>query len=323
MGEKVLENKKLKPIVGIIVPTYNEEDVLAYTKDELLDVLRTLEDNNDISGQSFIAFVDDGSEDNTWEIIMKFHREMPKKIRGIKLSRNFGHQNALMCGMFSFEYDLCITIDADLQQPPNAIIDMIEKYQQGYEIVYGARTKRASDAFLKRSTARLFYLFMKVLGVKIVDNHADFRLLTKKVVNTLKNFGETNIFLRGMIPYIGFSSAITYYERQGRKAGKTKYPLRKMLNFAWEGITSFSIVPLRVASFIGFAIFILSLLLSGYALIVKYLGKTVSGWTSLILSLYVLGGLTIFLLGILGEYIGKIYMEVKQRPKFVVEKKIG
>ncbi|RLJ04089.1 MAG: glycosyltransferase [Candidatus Aenigmatarchaeota archaeon] len=323
MREDILGDRKLKPIVGIIIPSYNEEDTLFDTRNELLKILRILENNGTISPQSFIAFVDDGSTDRTWEIILKLHKETPGKIKGLKLSRNFGHQNALLAGMLTFHHDLCITIDADLQDSPSVIIDMIEKYKQGYEIVYGVRIERKFDNFFKRSTAQLFYKLMKILGVKIVNNHADFRLLTKRVIDKLKEFREVNIFLRGIIPYLGFNSGIVHYRRSPRKAGKTKYSLKKMLHLAWEGVTSFSIVPLRIISLVGFSIFIISLLLSCYVLIAKYLGKTIPGWTSIILSLYILSGLIILFLGILGEYIGKIYMEVKQRPRFIVEEKIG
>ena len=323
MDGKMLRDKNTKPVLGIIVPCYNEENILLYTKNELLKILKGLEDNKTISSKSFVAFVNDGSTDKTWDVISKFHRESPERIKGLKLSGNFGHQNALLAGMISMDYDICVTIDADLQDAPETIIEMIDKYHQGYEIVYGVRQKRSSDSFFKRTTAQLFYTLMKILGVKIIENHADFRLLSKRVVNALRSFKEVNIFLRGIVPFIGFKNSIVHYERQGRKAGTTKYPLRKMLPFAWEGITSFSIVPLRIITFGGFIIFVSSTTLSIYFVIAKYLGRTVVGWTSIILSLYILGGLVMLSLGIVGEYVGKIYMEVKQRPRYIIEEKIG
>lgn len=311
-----------KPVLAVIVPCCNEEEVLLYSKDELLKVMINLEKKQLISGESFIAFIDDGSLDSTWRLIQEFNLRFPKEIKGLKLSRNFGHQNALLAGMFNFDFDICITIDADLQDSPAAIAGLIEKYNQGFQIVYGVRSRRDNDSLFKLSTAHIFYLLMRILGVRIIHNHADFRLLSKQAINALKNFKEVNLFLRGIIPYLGFNSAIVYYERSKRKAGKTKYPFRKMLSFAWNGITSFSIMPLRMIIYVGFSIFSLCLLLLAYTLIMYFLGRTIRGWTSIILSLYFLGGLIIFFLGVIGEYVGKIYTEVKDRPRFIVEEKI-
>ena len=311
-----------KPVLALIVPCCNEEDVLPYFKEAIDKVVVDLKKKQLISGESFVVFVDDGSVDSTWRLIQGFNLQFPKEIKGLKLSRNFGHQNALLAGMFSFDFDICVTIDADLQDSPAAIAELIEKYNQGYQIVYGVRSGRDSDSLFKLLTAHIFYLLMRILSIKTVHNHADFRLLSKQAIDVLKNFREVNVFLRGIIPYLGFNSAVVYYERPQRKAGKTKYPFRKMLSFAWEGITSFSVMPLRMITHVGFFIFSLSLLLSVYALIMNYLLRTVPGWTSMALAIYFLGGLIIFFLGIIGEYIGKIYMEVKERPRFIVEEKI-
>jgi len=253
-----------------------------------------------ISEESFIAFVDDGSKDRTWNIIQELHLKHPKRVKGIKLSRNCGHQNALMAGMLSFDYDACVTMDADLQDPPEVIEKMVEKYKEGYEIVYGVRSKRDTDTMFKRKTAEIFYKLMRILGVELVNNHADFRLMGKRAVNALSEFKESNLFLRGIIPYLGFKSTKVFYERRKRAGGESKYTLGKMISFAWEGITSLSL----------------------WALYLKLSGKSVAGWTSIVLSLYILGGLNILFLGIIGEYIGKTYIETKKRPRYIVEEKL-
>ncbi len=309
-------------LLAVIVPCYNEEEVIELTFNEINKVIENLIKKGWIKEESFIVFVDDGSRDRTWEIISNLHAKYPERVKGLKLSRNCGHQNALMAGMMSFDYDACVTIDADLQDPPEVIENMVEKYREGFEVVYGVRSKRDSDTLFKRKTAEAFYKFMKFLGVELVSNHADFRLLGRRAVKALSEFKESNLFLRGIIPYLGFKSTKVFYERRKRAGGESKYTLGKMLSFAWEGITSFSIFPLRIITVVGALIFIVSLLLSLWALYLKMSGKSVAGWASIVLPLYILGGLNILFLGIIGEYIGKTYIESKKRPRYIVEERL-
>ena len=312
-----------KPIIGIISPCYNEELVLNETSLQLNLVIEELVLRNIISERSFIAFIDDGSTDNTWKIIEENSKKYPF-IKGLKLAKNVGHQNALLAGLLTYKEnaDALISIDADLQDDVTVIEEMIYKYINGSDVVYGVRKKRKKDTFFKKNTALIFYYLMQKMKVNVVYNHADYRLCSKRVLNALAEYGEVNLFIRGIIPTIGFKHEIVYYDRLERFAGESKYSLIKMVSFAWNGITSFSNYPLKLVTIIGFVIFILCLLMSGYALFALYTGNFVPGWLSTVLPMYFLGGVQLFCFGILGEYIGKIYSEVKQRPRYFIDKKI-
>lgn len=308
------------PILTIIVPCYNEEEVLGETINQLTTKLSEMVIDNMVSEKSKILFIDDGSKDRTWHLIYKasLNNEM---VKGLKLSRNAGHQNALLAGLFSAKEasDCMVTIDADLQDDIHAINDMVKKFNEGYEVVYGVRSCRESDTLFKRYTAEGFYKLMDKLGVKLVFNHADFRLMGKRAVDELEHFAESNMFLRGIVPLIGFNSTSVYYERKVRLAGETKYPLRKMLAFAFDGITSFSVTPIRFVMLVGCLSFFVSLLFGVYFLTLKLFGNTELGWTSLITSIWLIGGLQLIALGLVGEYIGKIYKETKRRPKYIID----
>ncbi|MBT2638234.1 MULTISPECIES: glycosyltransferase family 2 protein [unclassified Bacillus (in: firmicutes)] len=308
------------PIFTIIVPCYNEEDVLEETIDQLAAKLSELIKQNMVSEKSKVLFVDDGSEDRTWHLIYKASLDN-EMIKGLKLSRNAGHQNALLAGLFSAKEasDCMVTIDADLQDDIHAINEMVRKFSEGYEVVYGVRSSRESDTFFKRFTAEGFYKLMDKLGVKLVFNHADFRLMSKRAVEELEHFSESNMFLRGIVPLIGFNSTIVYYERKERHAGETKYPLKKMLGFAFDGITSFSVTPIRFVMIVGCLSFFVSLVFGLYFLTLKLFGNTELGWTSLITSIWLIGGLQLIAIGLVGEYIGKIYKETKRRPKYIID----
>jgi len=309
-------------ILNIIVPCYNEHEVLAETARQLLDKLQNLVQNNKISEESKIVFIDDGSLDNTWDLIEKLYDENPKKFAGLKLSKNRGHQNALLCGLLSVKdtADITISIDADLQDDIDVIDKMISHYNDGCEIVYGVRSSRKRDTLFKKSSAQGFYRFMSFLGIDIVYNHADFRLMGKKALNALAEFNEVNIFLRGIIPMLGFKTASVYYKRKSRFAGENKYPMKNMFKFAFEGISSFSIKPIRFISILGLLIFIISLGMVVYSIVQHVNNNTVSGWSSIICSIWGIGGLVLLSIGIVGEYIGKIYLETKHRPRFTIEK---
>ncbi|MCL2792963.1 MAG: glycosyltransferase family 2 protein [Spirochaetaceae bacterium] len=310
-----------KPTIAIIVPCYNEEEVLPETAKRLSNKIQQLINGQIITEKSKIVFVDDGSSDKTWSLIEKFHIETPLIFSGIKLSGNRGHQNALLCGLLTTKnrFDATISIDADLQDDIDVIDRMIEKYRAGYEIVYGVRSNRKADSFFKRSTAQGFYRIMRFLGVNVVYNHADFRLMGKNAILALAEYGEVNLFLRGIIPLLGFKTCTEYYTRTERFAGTTKYPLRKMLKFAMEGITSFSIKPIRMITLLGVLLFMASIGMIAYFFVRYFTGHTISGWASIVCSLWGIGGLILFSIGIVGEYIGKIYLETKHRPRFHVE----
>lgn len=309
-----------KPTVGIVVPCYNESEILQQTDTKLGGLLHDLISQKRVAENSFIVYVDDGSADSTWEIISKLADSCPTR-KGIKFSRNFGHQSALLGGVSSMyqEVDCIITIDADLQDDIRVIEDMITKFGQGFEIVYGVRKSRDTDSAFKKTTAQGFYKMMRTMGVEIVYNHADFRLASSRVCENLLKFGEVNLFLRGIFPLIGFNSTTVYYDRLDRTAGETKYPLMKMLGFALEGITSFSVKPLRIVSLIGISLFFVSLILALYSLYSYIFLGTVPGWTSITLPIYFIGGVQILCIGIIGEYLGKIYKEVKSRPRYIIE----
>ncbi|MBQ8184812.1 MAG: glycosyltransferase family 2 protein [Lachnospiraceae bacterium] len=307
-------------ILYLVIPCYNEEEVLHETARQLLEKMNSLFERGMISKESKIMFVNDGSRDGTWEIIEELHRSNPIYV-GVKLSRNKGHQNALLAGLMTAKEraDMTISMDADLQDDIGVIDQMVEKYQEGNDIVYGVRSARKKDTFFKRCTAQGFYKVMKFLGVDIVYNHADCRLMSKRALEGLSEFQEVNLFLRGIVPLIGYKSAIVTYERNERFAGESKYPLKKMLAFATDGITSFSIKPIRLITISGFVIFLISLCMLIYSIWVHFFGDTVWGWTSTIVSIWAIGGLQLLAIGIVGEYIGKIYMETKARPKYIIE----
>ena len=306
--------------LAFVVPCYNEEEVLPQTKTELLELRSRLIQKGLIDEESFICFVDDGSKDRTWELIEEYSAD--PSIKGLKLSRNCGHQNALLAGLFYAEglADAAVSLDADLQDDISVVEQMCEKFHDGCEIVYGVRKRRDTDTTFKRVSAEGIYKLMELMGVDIVYNHADFRLMSKRALSWLKEFGEVNLFLRGIIPLLGLKSDIVYYDRKERFAGESKYPLKKMLAFAWDGITSFSVVPLRFITILGGVVLVLSLVLSIWALVAKLSGNAVSGWTSMMLIVLFLGGVQMLSIGIIGEYIGKIYKETKRRPRFFVEK---
>lgn len=305
----------------ILAPCYNEEEVLPLTSKILLDKVNSLIDEAKISENSRVAFVDDGSKDKTWEIIESLH-ELDPKFVGIKLSRNRGHQNALLGGMSTIvdACDMIVTIDADAQDDVNAIDKMVDDFNNGVEIVYGVRASREKDTFFKRTTAQGFYKFMSMMGVETVYNHADFRLMSSRAVKALLEFKEVNLFLRGMVPLVGFKSSKVTYDRAPRLAGESKYPLKKMLTFAFDGITSFSIKPIRLITALGGATLILNIIFALYALISYFIKRTVPGWTSTVLSIWFFGSLQLIAIGVVGEYIGKIYLETKGRPRFFIEK---
>lgn len=309
------------PKLAIIVPCYNESAMFSLCLHELSDLIQYLMRKNKIASESYLLFVDDGSKDDTWHQIQSTVNKI-KWVQGIKLSRNKGHQLALIAGLTyaSGNTDITISIDADLQDDILSIEKMIDAYLDGSEIVYGVRDSRASDRYFKRTTANLFYKIMQLMGVEQIPNHADFRLLSRKAINALLQYHEQNIYIRGLIPLIGFKSSEVYYSRAKRIAGESKYPLKKMLGLAIEGITSLTITPLRIITLLGCVMCLFSFLFMIYTIILKITGHTVTGWSSMIVAICFLGGAQMLSLGVIGEYIGKIYLEVKKRPKFFIEK---
>ena len=307
-------------ILYMIVPCYNEQEVLGETSAQLKAKYTCLIENKLISPESRIVFVNDGSKDETWNIISKLHEDEPQFFSGINLAHNSGHQNAVLAGLMTVRElcDMAITMDADLQDDINTIDEMVKKYYEGNQVVYGVRSARKTDTFFKKFTAEGFYKFMKLMGADVVYNHADFRLMSKRVLNELADFQEVNLFLRGMIPLIGFQSCNVYYERHERFAGESKYPLKKMMSFAINGITSFSTKPLKFITGLGFIMSILSVCAFIWAFIAKFGGFSELGWSSTMCSIWLIGGLQLFCLGIIGEYVGKIYAEVKHRPRFII-----
>ena len=305
----------------IVVPCYKEQEVLPETSRRLKEKVLALRAQGKISDKSRIMFVNDGSSDNTWPIIRQLHEQEPDLFSGVNLSRNRGHQNALLAGLLTaVNYaDMIISMDADLQDDINAVDAMVDHYHQGYEVVYGVRSKRDTDTFFKRFTAEGFYKVMKALGVDIVFNHADYRLMSRRAVEGLAQFGEVNLFLRGIVPQIGYKWTTVTYERAERFAGESKYPLKKMLAFAADGITSFSVKPIRMVFSLGVVVFLVSLVMLLYALVAKLTGHTSAGWTSLMGSIWLIGGIQLLSLGVVGEYVGKIYKEAKHRPRFIIE----
>jgi len=304
----------------LVVPCYNEEEALVETSKQLKLKMSTLIENKKISPTSKIMFVNDGSKDKTWEIIEALHKE-DNLFAGVNLSANKGHQNALLAGLetASETADMMISLDADLQDDINAIDEMVDKYYAGNDIVYGVRNDRTKDTFFKRVSAEGFYRVMNALGVKTVFNHADYRLMSKRAVENLKQYKEVNLFLRGIVPLIGFPSATVYYTRGERVAGESKYPLKKMLGFAIEGITSLSVKPIRYITYAGFAMAALAMGYIGYIMTRSLSGNTVVGWSSMIASIWFIGGVILFSIGVIGEYIGKIYLETKERPRYIID----
>ena len=307
------------PKLYIVVPCYNEQEVLPLTSQIFIKKLEELTDLGEISSESRVLFVNDGSRDTTWEIIEEL-ADSYKWVEGISLSRNRGHQNALLAGlMYAKEKcDITVSIDADGQDDINAMDAMVDAYHDGCEIVYGVRSSRDTDTFFKRTTARTFYKIMRAMGVETVYDHADYRLMSRRALNGLAEFKEVNLFLRGMVPLVGYKSTTVTYERGVRFAGESKYPLKKMLAFAFEGITSLSVKPIRIITTLGIAIFGARLVMLVYSLIRHFCGYTVDGWTSLAVSIWALGGIQLLAIGVIGEYVGKIYLESKHRPTFIV-----
>ena len=305
----------------IVVPCYKEEEVLPETSKRLKAKMEALIEQKKISPDSRVMFVNDGSKDRTWEIISQLHEQEPLIFSGVNLSRNRGHQNALLAGLMTAMNfaDMVISMDADLQDDINAVDAMVDAYHNGYDVVYGVRSARKTDTFFKRFTAESFYKLMKALGVDIVFNHADYRLMSRRALEGLSEFEEANLFLRGIVPQIGYPWTTVEYERAERFAGESKYPLKKMLAFAFDGITSFSVKPMRMILVLGAIVFLVSIVMLLWALIAHLAGNSVSGWTSLMGSLWLLGGIQLLSLGVIGEYIGKIYSETKKRPRFIIE----
>lgn len=308
-------------ILYVVIPCYNEEAVLEETTKRLSEKLNLMIKEKMISKKSKIMFVNDGSKDRTWELIEQFNKKN-SFVTGVNLSRNRGHQNALLAGLMTAkEYaDIVISMDADLQDDINVMDKMVEEYKNGSDIVYGVRSSRKKDSWFKKTTAESFYKIMKLLGVDIIFNHADYRLMSKRSLNDLEKYKEVNLFLRGIIPLIGYKSSIVTYERAERFAGESKYPLKKMLNFALEGILSFSVKPIRIITSLGFMIAFFSFLFLVYVIIGHFVSGNVAGWTTIVALICFFGGFQIFCIGVIGEYIGKIYNETKQRPRFIIER---
>ena len=307
----------------LAVPCYNEEEVLFDTTEKLTKKYDQLIADGKITNDSKIVYIDDGSKDKTWEIISELYKTNTY-VNGIKMSRNRGHQNALLGGLLTIkdDCDCVISIDADLQDDINAFDKMIEDFENGSEIVYGVRSKRATDTAFKRMTAQGFYKILSALGAEVVYNHADFRLMSRRALNALADFKEVNLFLRGLVPLVGYKSSVVEYERSERLAGESKYPLKKMLGLAWDGVTSLSMKPIRMITVLGVIVFCISIIMLIYSVVMWAIGNTVSGWTSMTVSIWAIGGLQLLAIGVVGEYIGKIYMETKNRPRFIVEEQL-
>lgn len=310
----------MKKIIWLVIPCYNEQEVLTETSKQLKSIMTGLVKSGKISDKSKIAFVNDGSKDNTWNMIMDLH-ESDSIFTGINLAHNKGHQNALLAGLMTAKdyADAAISLDADLQDDVGVIEQFIDKFNEGKDVVYGVRSTRATDTVFKRSTAHAFYKLMKFMGADTLQDHADYRLMSKRALEGLAKYKEVNLFLRGIVPMIGYETDVVYYERHERFAGESKYPLKKMLSFAIDGITSCSVKPIRMITTLGTLVFTVSIVMLIYFLVVWALGHTVQGWTTIVISLWGIGGLILLSLGIIGEYIGKIYMEVKERPRFIIE----
>lgn len=315
-----MNNERTLPVLYLVIPCYNEEEVLPETTKRLTEKLHGMVRAQVVHSDSRILYVDDGSRDKTWTLISEYSAAIPY-VDGVKLAHNRGHQNALLAGLMTAMplCDCAISMDADLQDDTDAVDRFVEKYKEGCDVVYGVRNKRETDTFFKRTTAEGFYKFMKLLGVDVVFNHADYRLMSRRALEGLAEYREVNLFLRGIVPLIGFKSDYVYYDRAERFAGESKYPLKKMISFALDGISSFSVKPLKLISNLGILISVLSVFGLLYALISHLCGVTVAGWTAIVCSIWLLGGLQMLSLGVVGGYIGKIYSEVKQRPRYLIE----
>lgn len=314
-----MEIQQMNDILYIVVPCYNEQDVLPETARRLRRKLEELIEAGRISACSRVLFVNDGSKDKTWELIVQLHEECPL-FSGVDLSRNRGHQNALLAGLMTAKdrCDMAVSMDADLQDDVDTVDAMVEQYYAGCDVVYGVRSSRKKDSFFKRFTAESFYRLMNFMGAETVFNHADYRLLSRRALEGLAQFKEVNLFLRGIVPLVGYPCAVVEYERGERFAGESKYPLKKMVAFAMEGITSLSVKPIRYITMLGFLIFLVSLLMLAYSVVRWAQGATIIGWASVICSVWAIGGLMLLSLGVIGEYIGKIYLETKGRPRFLL-----
>lgn len=313
------------PVLYLVVPCYNEEEVLPQSSQQFDAVLTDLISKQIVSSDSKILLINDGSKDRTWQLIEQFSKENPH-FAGISLSRNRGHQNALLAGLMTAKQfaDITISIDADLQDDINAVYEMVEKYKQNHcDIVFGVRSERKTDTFFKRATAQGFYKVMQKMGVKLVADHADYRLMSRRALEALSKYRESNLFLRGLVCELGYKTDVVYYKRAERAAGESKYPLKKMLSFAFQGISSFSVSPIRWITGLGFIVSATSIAAMLYALISLACGSVMPGWTSLLISIWFLGGLQLLSIGLIGEYIGKIYLETKERPRFLIEKFSG
>ena len=311
------------PVLSLVLPCYNEQEVLPETTARLQAMLARLKANGEIGEGSAIYYVDDGSRDRTWEMIHEY-AERHVNVCGIKLSRNRGHQNALLCGLLTAPGDILISLDADLQDDLEAIPQMIQRYREGSEIVFGVRRKRTKDTFFKRFSAESYYKFLAMMGVQIVYNHADYRLMSRRAVESLRGYDETHLFLRGLVPQLGYKGAIVEFDRAERFAGESKYPLTKMLSLAWQGVTSFSAYPLRLITGIGMMISVISLVMAAWAVITKlFTDNALPGWASTVIPMYFLGGVQLLSLGIIGEYVAKIFESSKKRPRFHVESLCG
>lgn len=315
-----MQSMNMPPVLAIVVPCYNEEAVLTETNLRLTNLLKALSSQSKISADSYIVYVNDGSKDATWSIISNLQQK-DTHVHGVKLAHNAGHQNALMAGIESFKdkADAIVTIDADLQDDVNAISAMVDAYLEGVDVVYGVRKERTSDTVFKRTTALAFYKVMSIMGADTVYNHADYRLMSRRAVEALCEYSERNLFLRGLVPLLGFTTKNVYYDRAERFAGESKYPFKKMLAFAIDGITSFSIKPITIIFITGIMCFFIGVIMLAWGLYSYFKGSVVPGWTSLIVSLWLIGGVVITSLGVIGEYIGKIYIEVKRRPRYHIE----
>ena len=310
--------------LGIVIPCYNEEETLPETTKRLQILLDKMIEEGSIAKESFVCYVDDGSSDKTWECIERFQKDSTL-FKGIKLSRNFGHQNALIAGLMQLKNnaDALISMDADLQDDITLVKAFVNKFKEGYEVVYGVREDRTTDTKIKRNSATLFYKFQHLLGIETVQNHADYRLLSKKALDALAAFKEINLFLRGIVPMLGFRSTNVYYTREERFAGETKYPFNKMVLFALDGIASFSVRPLRIITGVGFFLFLLALVGIVWVGVEKFiLGNAVQGWASTMVSIYFIGGIQVMSLGIIGEYVGRTFQESKGRPRYIIDKEI-
>ncbi len=310
--------------LAIVVPCYNEEAVLSITAPELSGIITRMVDEHLIDPDSYVLMVNDGSKDSTWSIIEQLHQSNPARFKGIDLAHNRGHQNALLAGLMEVmgHCDTAISIDADLQDDPQAMVEMVRRWHEGAEIVYGVRSSRETDTWFKRSTAHAFYSFQRSMGVDTVYDHADYRLMSNRALQLLSQYGEVNLFLRGIVPQIGLTTAVVEYKRGIRAAGESKYPLSKMLSFSIDGITSFSARPMRMIFITGFTFLVLTILVAVYVLVAYLSGRTIAGWASLMLSVWFLGSLILMGIGIVGEYIGKIFLEVKGRPRYAIRRRL-